>query len=62
MKFYLAILIFPLLLRAQTPIGAPVGAKVVNRLEITKPGVYENLIIDGNFASGNLVKITAALG
>jgi hypothetical protein len=50
---------------AQTPvgvqgtIGAADGAKVLNRLEITQPGVYENLIIDGNFAPGNLVKIKA---
>lgn len=43
----------------QGVIGAPADAKVVNRLEITKPGVYENLVIDGNFAPGNLVKITA---
>lgn len=56
---------FAPLLTAQTPvgasgkIGAPEGAKVVNRLEITKPGVYENLVIDGGFARGNLVKITA---
>ena len=40
-------------------IGAPEQAKVVNRLEITKPGVYENLIVDGEGARGNLVKITA---
>lgn len=39
--------------------GAPAGAKVVNRLQITEPGVYENLIVDGGFAPGNLVKITA---
>ncbi len=31
----------------------------LSRLQITKPGLYENLIIDGNGASGNLVKITA---
>jgi hypothetical protein len=65
MKLCCAILSLPLFLHAQTPvgtqgtIGAPAGAKVVNRLEITKSGVYENLIIDGKFASGNLVKITA---
>jgi hypothetical protein len=52
-------------LLAQTPIGprgpagAPPGAKIVNRLEITKPGVYEDLIVDGGGARGNLVKITA---
>jgi len=41
------------------PIGAPANAQVVNRLEITRPGVYENLVIDGDGARGNLVKITA---
>ena len=50
---------------AETPIGvqgnvgAPADANIVNRLVITTPGVYENLIIDGNFAAGNLVKIKA---
>lgn len=34
--------------------------KTVHRLEITKPGVYENFIIDGQGAGGNLVKITAS--
>lgn len=61
----LAIVLLPGWLAAQTPvgahgvIGAPAGSKVLNRLEITEPGVYENLIIDGQFKSGNLVKITA---
>lgn len=32
---------------------------MVNRLEIAKPGVYENFIMDGGFAPRNLVKITA---
>lgn len=64
MKHALSLLL-PLSLCAQSPVGvqggvgAPKGAKVINRLEITKPGVYENLIVDGNFARGNLVKITA---
>jgi len=40
-------------------VGAPPDAKLVDRLLITKPGVYENLIIDGSGARGNLVKITA---
>ena len=40
-------------------IGAPEGSKVLDRLEIDRPGVYENLVIDGNWRSGNLVKITA---
>lgn len=41
------------------PIGPGTGAKIVDRLEITKPGLYENFIIDGKWDSGNLVKITA---
>ena len=59
------LLFLPLSLHAQAPIGAsadvgaPRGAKVVNRLQIDQPGVYENLIIDGEGKSGNLVKITA---
>ncbi len=44
---------------ASADVGAPRGARVVNRLQIDKPGVYENLIIDGEGKSGNLVKITA---
>jgi hypothetical protein len=49
--------------RAEMPVGTrgrvgpPEGARIVNRLEVTKPGVYENLIVDGDGASGNLVKI-----
>lgn len=44
---------------AQGAVGAPAGAKVLDRLEITRSGVYENLVIDGHWRSGNLVKITA---
>jgi len=44
---------------APSSAGAPAGAPVQSRLEITRPGVYENLIIDGGGVSGNLVKITA---
>lgn len=50
---------------AATPIGTDGKAgtlanpKTVSRLEITKPGVYENFIVDGAGAGGNLVKITA---
>ena len=50
---------------AQMPVGTSgqVGpladAQLVKRLEVTKPGLYENLIVDGDGASGNLVKITA---
>lgn len=43
----------------QGPVGPGTGAALVHRLEITEPGVYENLIIDGQWDSGNLVKITA---
>jgi hypothetical protein len=65
MKTCYPLLLLTISLQAQSPIGvrgeigAPAGARVVNRLEITEPGVYENLIVDGNFAPGNLVKITA---
>ncbi len=65
MKTLLLLLFFPLTCSAQNPvgvrgdIGASADAKVLNRLEITEPGIYENLIIDGNWQSGNLVKITA---
>ncbi len=49
--------------------GKPVGAtgvvgclkdpKKVERLEITKAGVYENYLVDGRWGTGNRVKITA---
>ena len=45
---------------ATGPVGARPDAKTVHRLEITKPGVYENLVVDGRWAAGNLVKITAS--
>ena len=38
--------------------GTLAAPKTVSRLEITKPGVYENLIVDGAGVRGNLVKIT----
>lgn len=41
-------------------VGCLANPKKVSRLEITKPGVYENYLVDGNGASGNLVKITAS--
>jgi len=50
---------------AQTPIGTRgvVGTlanpKTVSRLEITKPGVYENFRVDAQGKGGNIVKITA---
>ena len=40
-------------------IGCLEHPKEVNRLEITRPGVYENFRVDGEWARGNLVKITA---
>lgn len=43
----------------QGTIGAPEGSPVVDRFEITRPGTYENLVIEGQWRSGNLVKITA---
>lgn len=52
-------------LQAQTPVGphGPVGClknpKAVSRLEITKPGTYENYLVDAKGARGNIVKITA---
>lgn len=41
-------------------VGCLANPKKVSRLEITQPGVYENYLVDGNGASGNLVKITAS--
>ena len=71
-KFAAALTIFfawfgPCIVLARAPkpigpsgtIGATAQAKIVKRLEITQPGVYENLIVDGDGARGNLVKITA---
>lgn len=40
-------------------VGCPPTAKRVKRLVIEKPGVYENLLIDGEGQNLNLVKITA---
>lgn len=39
--------------------GCLSSPKKVSRLEITKPGVYENYLLDGKWQPGNLVKITA---
>jgi hypothetical protein len=44
---------------APGPVGAGAGAKLVHRLEITKPGVYENFRVDAQGQGGNIVKITA---
>src|SRR5262245_1188912 len=43
----------------QGPVGCRENPKKVERLEITKPGVYENYLVDSNWAGGNRVKITA---
>jgi hypothetical protein len=40
-------------------IGCDPTAKKLDRLNITKPGVYENLLIDGKWTATTLVKITA---
>jgi hypothetical protein len=44
---------------AQGSVGCGAEAKRLDRLVITKPGVYENLLIDGEWAATTLVKITA---
>jgi hypothetical protein len=43
----------------QGAVGCKDNPKKVERLEITKPGVYENYLVDSNWAGGNRVKITA---
>ena len=40
-------------------VGTLANPKTMNRLEITKPGVYENFLVDAQGAGGNIVKITA---
>ncbi|MBI3832316.1 MAG: right-handed parallel beta-helix repeat-containing protein [Planctomycetes bacterium] len=42
---------------ARGAIGAPEGAKVLDRLVIASPGVYENIIVDGGFKPHSLVQI-----
>ena len=39
--------------------GCLKNPKKVDRLEIIQPGVYENFLVDGNWQTGNRVKITA---
>jgi hypothetical protein len=41
------------------PVGCGENPKRVERLEITRPGVYENYLVDSNWAGGNRVKIMA---
>jgi hypothetical protein len=43
----------------QGTIGCAKDPKKVERLEITKPGTYENYLVDGKWGTGNRVKITA---
>ena len=43
----------------QGTVGCLDKPKKMERLEITKPGVYENILVDSNWATGNRVKITA---
>ena len=43
---------------APGPVGTQEGARLVHRLEITKPGVYENFRVDAQGQGGNIVKIT----
>ncbi len=44
---------------SRAPIGCLGNPKKVRRLLITKPGVYENFLVDSQGATGNRVKITA---
>jgi hypothetical protein len=44
---------------APGPVITQANAKLVHRLEITKPGVYENFRVDAQGQGGNIVKITA---
>ncbi|MEK6233667.1 MAG: right-handed parallel beta-helix repeat-containing protein, partial [Planctomycetales bacterium] len=43
----------------QGKIGCDDNPRRVSRLQITKPGVYENYLVDSQGATGNRVKITA---
>jgi hypothetical protein len=43
----------------QGNVGCGRNPKKVERLEIKKPGVYENYLVDGQWGTGNRVKITA---
>jgi len=43
----------------KVPAGCLANPKLVARLEITEPGIYENYLVDAEGKSGNIVKITA---
>jgi hypothetical protein len=44
---------------AHGPVGCLENRTVVDRLEISHPGVYENYLVDAHWAGGNRVKTTA---
>src|SRR5262245_5628937 len=44
---------------ARGAVGCGEAPRRVERLEITKPGMYENLLVDGEWGATTLVKITA---
>lgn len=44
---------------ARGPVGCREDPELVDRLEITRPGIYENYLVDSHWAGGNRVKITA---
>jgi len=44
---------------SQQNVGCKSDPHRVQRLSITKPGVYENILVDGEWIDGTLVKITA---
>ena len=41
------------------PVGARADARKVRTLRITEPGIYENILVDGEWSSEDLVRITA---
>jgi hypothetical protein len=41
------------------PVGCVANPKVTDRLSISSPGVYENILVDGRWTASTLVKITA---
>jgi hypothetical protein len=41
------------------PVGAPPDARRVRTLRIDKPGIYENILVDGEWIAEDLVRITA---
>jgi len=41
------------------PVGAPEGSKRVRTLRITEPGIYENIVVDGEWIDQDLVRILA---